>query len=119
MEAVERLFPPEFRNRLDAIVTFNSLTAKVMLYVVDKFIDELQDQLRVKKVVLELSKSAKEWLGKKGYSVDYGARPLARVIQTEIKDQLSDAILFGELIKGGKVTINCVDDKLVQSYESD
>jgi len=119
MEAVERLFPPEFRNRLDAIVTFNSLTTNIMLHVVDKFIDELQDQLRVKKVVLELTKSAKEWLSKKGYSVDYGARPLARVIQTEIKDQLSDAILFGELIKGGKVKVDCIDDKLVQTYESD
>lgn len=119
MEAVERLFPPEFRNRLDAIVTFNSLTPKVMLHVVDKFIDELQDQLRVKKVVLELTKSAKKWLGKKGYSPDYGARPLSRVIQTEIKDQLSDEILFGALIRGGKVTIDCVNDKLVQTYQSD
>jgi len=119
MDAVERLFPPEFRNRLDAIVTFNSLTTKVMLHVVDKFIDELQDQLRVKKVVLELSKSAKKWLAKEGYSVDYGARPLARVIQKEIKDQLSDEILFGALVKGGKVTIDCKKNKLVQSYESD
>ncbi len=119
MDAVERLFPPEFRNRLDAIVTFNSLTTKVMLHVVDKFIDELQDQLRVKKVVLELTKSAKKWLAKEGYSADYGARPLARVIQKEIKDQLSDEILFGALVKGGKVIIDCKKNKLLQSYESD
>ncbi len=119
MDAVERLFPPEFRNRLDAIVTFNSLSTKVMLYVVDKFIDELQDQLRAKKVVLELTTKAKKWLAKKGYSEEYGARPLARVIQKEIKDQLSDEILFGALVKGGKVTVDCKKDKLVQSYESD
>lgn len=119
MDAVERLFPPEFRNRLDAIVTFNSLTTQVMLHVVDKFIDELQDQLRAKKVVLELTDKAKKWLAKEGYSVDYGARPLARVIQREIKDQLSEEILFGALAKGGKVIVDCKKDKLVQTYESD
>jgi len=119
IEAVERLFPPEFRNRLDAIVTFNSLTSDVMLYVVDKFIDELQDQLRAKKVVLELTKKARKWLAKKGYSAEYGARPLARVIQKEIKDQLSDEILFGGLARGGKVIIDCKDDKLEQTYQAD
>lgn len=119
IEAVERLFPPEFRNRLDAIVTFNSLTTKVMLHVVDKFMDELQDQLRAKKVVLELTDAARDWLAKKGYNVEYGARPLARVIQTEIKDSLSDEILFGALMKGGKALIDCQDDQLVHSYESD
>ncbi|MCP4755631.1 MAG: ATP-dependent Clp protease ATP-binding subunit ClpA [Proteobacteria bacterium] len=117
IEAVERIFPPEFRNRLDAIVTFNSLTTDVMLFVVDKFIKELQDQLKSKKVVLELQKEAKAWLAKKGYSPEYGARPLARVIQKEIKDRLSDEILFGKLAKGGKVTIGCRDDQLTQSYE--
>jgi len=116
MEAVERLFPPEFRNRLDAIVTFNSLTKKVMLYVVDKFIKELQEQLKVKKVVLDLSAAAMEWLAKKGYSPDYGARPLSRVIQKEIKDQLSDEILFGKLSKGGKVKIDQKDDQLTFSF---
>jgi len=118
MEAVERIFPPEFRNRLDAIVSFNSLTVKIMLYIVDKFIDELQEQLRSKKVVLELTKSAKEWLAKKGHSPEYGARPLARIIQEEIKNRLSDEILFGQLSKGGKVKLTCKKDLLVPTFYS-
>jgi ATP-dependent Clp protease ATP-binding subunit ClpA len=117
MEAVERLFPPEFRNRLDAIVTFNSLTPPVMLHVVDKFIHELKDQLKARKVILELTAKAKDWLADKGYSPDYGARPLSRVIQIEIKDRLSDEILFGALSKGGQVIIDCVDDHLVHSCQ--
>ncbi len=118
MEAVERLFPPEFRNRLDAIVTFNNLTTQVMLSVVDKFIKELQEQLAPKKVVLELTSVAKTWLAKKGYSPEYGARPLARVIQKEINDQLSDEILFGKLSKGGKIKIDCEEDRLFLTYLS-
>jgi ATP-dependent Clp protease ATP-binding subunit ClpA len=117
MEAVERIFPPEFRNRLDAIVTFNSLTLKIMLYIVNKFIDELQEQLRSKKVVLELTNSAKEWLAKKGHSPEYGARPLARVIQEDIKNQLSDEILFGNLSRGGTVKITCKKDKLALTFK--
>ena len=117
MEAVERIFPPEFRNRLDAIVTFNSLTLKIMLYIVDKFIDELQEQLRSKKVVLELTNSAKEWLAKKGHSPEYGARPLARVIQEDIKNQLSDEILFGNLSRGGTVKITSKKDKLALTFK--
>ncbi len=117
MDAVERLFPPEFRNRLDAIVTFNALTIKIMRFIVEKFIEELEDQLKTKKVIFELTESAKTWLAKKGYSEEYGARPLARVIQQEIKDKLSDEILFGDLMKGGKVKITCKDDKLVHSIK--
>jgi len=117
MEAVERLFPPEFRNRLDAIVTFNSLSTTVMKSIVDKFMNELQAQLKAKKVTFELTESARMWLAKKGYSEEYGARPLSRVIQKEIKDRLSDEILFGKLIKGGKVKINCRNDQLVHTIK--
>ena len=98
-------------------MTFNSLTLKTMLYIVDKFIDELQEQLKSKKVVLELTNSAKEWLAKKGHSPEYGARPLARVIQEEIKNQLSDEILFGRLSRGGTVKITCKKDKLALTYK--
>ncbi|PCI30011.1 MAG: ATP-dependent Clp protease ATP-binding subunit ClpA [SAR324 cluster bacterium] len=111
-EAVERHFPPEFRNRLDAVVTFNSLTADVMKNVVDKFMGELKTLLGKRKVAVELTAEARDWLAKKGYSPEYGARPLGRVIQKEIKDRLSDEILFGQLIKGGKVTVDCAEDQL-------
>lgn len=117
-EAVDRLFPPEFRNRLDAIVTFNSLNTKIMKSIVDKFIVELEDQLRVKKITFDLTDSARAWLAKEGYSEEYGARPLSRVIQKEIKDRLSDEILFGKLTKGGTVKISCKNDKLVHTIKA-
>ncbi len=115
MDAVNKLFPPEFRNRLDATVTFNSLTTKVMKSIVDKFIMELEDQLKSKKVTFELTESARTWLAKRGYSEEYGARPLARVIQKEIKDRLSDEILFGELMKGGSVRISTKKDQIIHT----
>ncbi len=117
-DAVEKLFPPEFRNRLDAIVTFNSLSIKVMKFIVDKFIRELEEQLKSKKVTFQLTEGAKTWLAKKGYSEEYGARPLSRVIQKEIKDKLSDEILFGDLIKGGQVKISTKKDELVHTIKS-
>lgn len=118
MEAIERHFPPEFRNRLDAIVTFNELTTEIMESVVDKFIDELCDLLGKKKVSLDLTSKTRTWLAKKGYSPEYGARPLGRVIQEEIKNHLSDEILFGSLSKGGHVTVDCEDDKLTFDIQS-
>ncbi|MCG8333412.1 MAG: ATP-dependent Clp protease ATP-binding subunit ClpA [Proteobacteria bacterium] len=116
-DAVEKLFPPEFRNRLDATVTFNSLSIKVMKFIVDKFIRELEEQLKNKKVTFQLTEGAKTWLAKKGYSEEYGARPLSRVIQKEIKDKLSDEILFGDLIKGGQVKISTKKDELVHTIK--
>jgi ATP-dependent Clp protease ATP-binding subunit ClpA len=110
-DAIEKLFPPEFRNRLDAIATFNELPEPVVLKIVDKFIKELEDKLAEKKVELEISKSVKSWLAKKGYNPEYGARPLSRLIQKEISDQLSDEILFGHLAKGGKVKITLKKDQ--------
>jgi ATP-dependent Clp protease ATP-binding subunit ClpA len=115
-KAIESFFNPEFRNRLDAIITFNPLTHKIMEKVVDKFILELKEQLATKKIELELSDPARAWLAQKGYDPDNGARPLARLIQVEIKDKLSDEILFGNLTKRGKAFIDIENDQLMFSY---
>jgi ATP-dependent Clp protease ATP-binding subunit ClpA len=114
--AIEKMFSPEFRNRLDEIIHFNSLDLKIMEKVVDKFMLELNVQLAVKKVVLTISDDVRTWLAKKGYDPKYGARPLARVIQTQIKDALSDEILFGCMQKGGEVRIELEDDKLAFDF---
>ena len=116
MKAIERIFSPEFRNRLDEIITFNSLNLEIMEMVVDKFMAELNGQLAVKKVALTISPAVRTWLAKKGYDPQYGARPLTRVIQAEIKDQLSDEILFGKIQKGGLVHVDLADDKLTFNY---
>ena len=114
--AIEKMFSPEFRNRLDEIINFNSLDSEIMEKVVDKFLLELNDQLATKKVFLTISDPVRSWLAKKGYDPKFGARPLVRVIQTEIKDALSDQILFGTMQKGGEVHIDLEDDKLVFEY---
>jgi len=114
--AIEKMFSPEFRNRLDETIHFNSLDLDIMERVVDKFMLELNEQLGAKKVVLTISAAVRTWLAKEGYDPQYGARPLARVIQTKIKDALSDEILFGSLQKGGEVHIELEDDKLVFDY---
>ncbi len=110
-EAIERFFAPEFINRLDAIVRFKPLSHESVLLVVDKFIDELQDKLSSKKVKLTLTKRAKNALAKKGYSPKLGARPLARIIEENIVEPLSDEILFGDLKSGGEVKVDYVKDK--------
>jgi ATP-dependent Clp protease ATP-binding subunit ClpA len=114
---VERLFSPEFRNRLDEIVRFNQLSPEVMRRVVDKFVREVDTQLREKKVRIELTDAAREWLGEKGYDPKFGARPLGRVIQTELKDKLADEILFGKLSKGGVARVDVGEDGLVFELE--
>jgi len=114
--AVNRLFSPEFRNRLDAIITFKPLTSEIMKKVVDKFINELQDQLQGKRTKISVSAGARDWLAEKGFDPRYGARPLGRIIQTEIKDILSEEILFGKLSKGGEVYIDVDRDKLRFEY---
>jgi ATP-dependent Clp protease ATP-binding subunit ClpA len=111
-KALEKLFSPEFRNRLDAIVTFKALNLEVMETIVDKFIMQLESQLTERRVAFTLSPEARAWLAKKGYDRVYGARPLARVIQTEVRDPLTDEILFGRLEKGGNVTITLDGEKL-------
>jgi len=110
-EAIDRFFAPEFLNRLDAIVRFKPLSKDSILMVVDKFIGELQDRLNSKKVKLTLTKRAKNALAKKGYSAKLGARPLARVIEENIVEPLSEEILFGELKSGGEVKVDYVKDK--------
>jgi ATP-dependent Clp protease ATP-binding subunit ClpA len=110
--AVERLFSPEFRNRLDAVVTFEQLTPEVMGHVVDKFVRELGEELKPKRVVLDLAPDARAWLAEKGYDPLFGARPLARVMQTELKDRLADELLFGALVKGGRVRVTCGEGRL-------
>ncbi len=114
---VERLFSPEFRNRLDEIVRFNQLSPEVMRRVVDKFVREVDTQLRDKKVRIELTDAAREWLGERGYDPKFGARPLERVIQTELKDKLADEILFGKLSKGGVARVDAGEDGLVLELE--
>jgi len=103
--AIEKAFTPEFRNRLDAIVTFSALGKAEILKVVDKNLRELQLLLDEKNVVLEVSKEAKEWLADKGYDPAFGARPMARVIEEHLKKPLADAMLFGKLQKGGKAKV--------------
>jgi ATP-dependent Clp protease ATP-binding subunit ClpA len=115
--AIEKLFSPEFRNRLDAIVSFRPLTHDVMETIVEKFILQLEAQLAERRVAIELSPEARAWLGRKGYDPLYGARPLARVIQTEVRDKLTDEILFGRLENGGTVRIGLEQDALTFSYE--
>ena len=104
--AIERLFSPEFRNRLDETVKFVELPPEVMGRVVDKFVKELEGQLTERKVRLELTEGGRAWLAERGYDPEFGARPLARVIQTEVKDRISDEVLFGNLQKGGSVRID-------------
>jgi ATP-dependent Clp protease ATP-binding subunit ClpA len=114
--AVERVFSPEFRNRLDAIVTFKPLTPDAMETIVDKFILQLEAQLSDRHVAIALTPAARQWLAAKGYDRLFGARPLARVIQKEVRDVLTDEILFGALEKGGTATIDAGDDRLAFSY---
>jgi len=111
MEAVEKLFTPEFRNRLDSIIPFAALTPEVIHRVVDKFVMQLEAQLEDRGVSIELTDAAREWLGKKGYDPLYGARPLGRVIQEHIKKPLAEEVLFGKLAKGGLVRVKVQDDK--------
>lgn len=115
-DAVTRLFNPEFRNRLDGIIAFNPVTPEIMRRIVDKFISELQGQLGRKKVKIVLSGDAAGWLAEKGYDPLFGARPLARIIQEEIKDTLSEEMLFGKLKKGGKVSVGREQNALTFDY---
>jgi ATP-dependent Clp protease ATP-binding subunit ClpA len=114
--AINRIFAPEFRNRLDAIVTFSALDSEAMQHVVDKLIKELVGQLAEKRVSIKLSQEARAWLAEKGYDPDYGARPLRRLIMKEIGDTLTEQILFGELSKGGEAQIDLQDGQLTFVY---
>jgi len=106
LKAIEKLFSPEFRNRLDAIVPFGALTPSIMEMIVDKFLKELNEQLGERRVRVELTKTARRRLAELGYDPAFGARPMGRVIQTEIKDAIAEELLFGNLMKGGVATMD-------------
>jgi ATP-dependent Clp protease ATP-binding subunit ClpA len=114
---IQRLFSPEFRNRLDEIVTFSELGPEVMRRVVDKFVKEVETQLAERRIRIRLTDAARSWLAVKGHDPDFGARPMARVIQTELKDRLVDDILFGDLDKGGSVVVDLGEERLVFELE--
>jgi ATP-dependent Clp protease ATP-binding subunit ClpA len=114
--AINRLFSPEFRNRLDGIVTFAQLTPDIMKKVVEKYVGELRSQLAVKRVDVTVSGDARDWLAERGFDPRFGARPLARIIQAEIKDVLTEEIMCGRLTKGGKVSLDLRDGRLTFAY---
>jgi ATP-dependent Clp protease ATP-binding subunit ClpA len=115
--AIEKVFSPEFRNRLDAIVTFRTLSPSVMEQIVDKFVLQLEQQLAERHVAITLTEEARAWLAVKGYDPVFGARPLGRVVQREVRDPLTDQILFGALEHGGTVTIGVAGNVLTFAYE--
>jgi ATP-dependent Clp protease ATP-binding subunit ClpA len=115
MKALEKLFSPEFRNRLDSMVAFSSLEQPVMEMIVDKFIKELNDQLQDRRVVVTLTPEARTRMAELGHDPDMGARPMGRVIQTEIKDVIADELLFGELARGGVVTVSVAGKSAAKS----
>jgi ATP-dependent Clp protease ATP-binding subunit ClpA len=117
MEAIKRTFSPEFRNRLDAIVQFKSLSPTTIAHVVDKFIIELEAQLESKQVSLEIDEESRQWLAKNGYDRLMGARPMARLIQEKIKKPLAEELLFGQLEKGGYVKVHTLNGELTLSFE--
>jgi len=110
MEAVNKMFTPEFRNRLDSIIQFKPLDKSIILNVVDKFIIELEAQLEEKNVSIDFNPEAKVWLAEHGFDSRMGARPMARIISENIKKPLADEILFGQLAKGGRVRV-ILDEK--------
>ncbi len=117
-KAVERIFSPEFRNRLDLMIPFANLSPNVMGRIVDKFIAELSSGLKEKKVRLALSTAAREWLAEKGYDERFGARPLARLIREQLEDPLARELLFGALTAGGSAMVDTSGDTLSFTYEA-
>jgi ATP-dependent Clp protease ATP-binding subunit ClpA len=116
LEVLKRYFTPEFRNRLDAVVQFGPLAPDKIASVVDKFIFELEQQLGDKKVAIRVDQDARAWLAERGYDAQMGARPMARVIQNQIKKPLANEILFGALVNGGSVDVGVKDGELVLEY---
>jgi ATP-dependent Clp protease ATP-binding subunit ClpA len=117
-EAINRMFTPEFRNRLDATISFAPLSPDTIGKVVDKFVLQLEEQLADRNVTIELDAAARDWLAVKGYDPLFGARPLGRVIQEHIKKPLAEELLFGALAKGGivRVSVDKEADKLVFAF---
>jgi ATP-dependent Clp protease ATP-binding subunit ClpA len=120
LEAIKRMFTPEFRNRLDAIISFRSLDHDIIMRVVEKFLMQLDEQLAEKKVEANFTSALKEHLAKKGFDPLMGARPMARLIQDTIRRALADELLFGKLQHGGKVTIDLGEaEKVVLKFEEE
>ena len=119
MADIKRTFTPEFRNRLDAVISFAPLDHEVILRVVDKFLMQLEEQLHEKKVEVVFTDALKDYLGKHGFDPKMGARPMARLIQDTIRSALADELLFGKLANGGKVTVDVTDDKVGLEFEEE
>ncbi len=119
LEAIKKAFTPEFRNRLDAIIQFQSLDRKHIGNVVDKFIIELEAQLEQKKVTIDIDMKAREWIAEHGYDPHMGARPMARLISEHVKKPLAEELLFGKLAQGGHILVTVENDDLVLEYENE
>jgi ATP-dependent Clp protease ATP-binding subunit ClpA len=111
-KAVKEMFSPEFRNRLNAIITFGALPIEVVKMVAKKFVEELNEKLAKKKTLLDFDEAAIEWLAVKGYDEAYGARPIRRLVEEKVKQPLADELLFGEMSRGGTIKVTVKDDKL-------
>ena len=111
-KAIKKYFSPEFRNRLDAVIKFSKLSNETVLQIVKKFVADLNTQLKDKGIEILLNTKATRWLADRGYDKKMGARPLARLIDQEIKSPLSRRVLFGDLVNGGRVTVDVIDDRL-------
>jgi ATP-dependent Clp protease ATP-binding subunit ClpA len=117
---LERLFSPEFRNRLDAIVRFDTLSTETIKQIVDKQINELRAALHPKRVSLELTEAARNWLAEHGYHKDFGARPMSRLIDDKLRKPLAEAMLFGELAdEGGLAVVDMVDKEISLTYRKE
>lgn len=120
MGDIKRLFTPEFRNRLDGIISFKALDEEIILRVVDKFLMQLEGQLHERKVEAIFTDKLRSWLAKKGFDPLMGARPMARLIQDAIRAALADELLFGRLVNGGKVTIDLDEtEKVALGFEEE
>jgi ATP-dependent Clp protease ATP-binding subunit ClpA len=115
-DAVKGLFSPEFRNRLDGIITFGALSEERILEIVDKELEAFRAQIKQRKIVFTVTDECRKLIAKKGYSPDYGARELARIIQNEVKKPLAEEALFGRLVKGGSVTIGCEGETVTFNF---
>jgi len=120
MAEIKRMFTPEFRNRLDAIISFAALDREIIMRVVDKFLMQLEEQLQEKKVEATFTPALKDHLAKKGFDPQMGARPMARLIQDTIRTALADELLFGKLASGGKVTVDIdANDKIQLVFDEE
>jgi ATP-dependent Clp protease ATP-binding subunit ClpA len=117
-DALNRTFPPEFRNRLDAQVVFNGLEQESIRRVVDKFVRELGAQLSAKDVTLEVTPALRDWLGARGYKPEFGAREMGRVIAEHLKKPLADELLFGALSKGGHVLADLSEERVSFHFQA-